>query len=118
MATNMGMTLLRIYLNENDHAGRRPLHEAIADLLTAGGVGGVTVFRGIAGTGMHHSWHSDRLLELSGSLPLLLEAVAPEAVITPLLPQLEDLMQGGLITLLPVTAICPTSAPGTEEQGA
>jgi PII-like signaling protein len=118
MALKESMILLRIYLNENDRAGHRPLHEAIADLLTAAGVGGITVFRGIAGTGMHHTWHSDRLLELSGSLPMLVEAVAAEEMITPLLPQLETLMQGGLITLLPVTAVRPGSAGKPEGPGA
>lgn len=114
MATRESMILLRIYLNENDRAGRHPLHEVIAGTLTAAGVGGVTIFRGIAGTGMHHVWHSDRLLDISGSLPILVEAVAPEATITPLLPRLEELMTGGLITLLPVTAIRPGNAAGEE----
>lgn len=112
MACRESMTLLRIYLNENDRAGRRPLHEVIAETLTDAGVGGVTIFRGIAGTGMHHVWHSDRLLDISGSLPILLEAVAPEETITPLLPRLEELMNGGLMTLLPVTAIRPGTVPG------
>jgi hypothetical protein len=115
MADDRNMILLRIYLNEDDRAGRRPLHEAIADLLTAGGVGGVTVLRGIVGTGMHHTWHSDRLLELSGSLPLILEAVAAEEVVTPLIPRLEAIMEGGLVTLLPVTAVYPGSAGRTKE---
>jgi hypothetical protein len=112
------MTLLRIYLNENDRSGHRPLHEAIADILTAAGVGGITVLRGIAGTGAHHTWHSDRLLDLSGSLPMVVEAVAAEEVINPVVPQLEELMQGGLITLLPVTAISPGSVHQREREKA
>lgn len=117
MTRKAPMTLLRIYLNEDDRSGHRPLYEAIAELLTASGVGGVTVLRGIAGTGMHHAWHSDRLLDLSGSLPILVEAVAQEEIITPLLPRLETLMTGGLITLLPVTAIFPGAGqtPGAEQ---
>lgn len=111
------MVLLRVYLNENDRWGHHPLHEGIAQLLAAKGVEGVTVLRGIAGSGAHHFWHTDRILDLSSSLPLVLEAIAPQETISPLLPELEAMMQGGLITLIPLTVIRPGNDSPPRREG-
>jgi PII-like signaling protein len=111
------MVLLLIYLNENDRWGHHPLHEGIAQLLTAHGVGGVTVLRGIAGTGAHGSWHTERILELSSSLPLILEAIAPHETISPLIPELETMLKGGLITLIPLTVIGSGGNPPPPQEG-
>lgn len=48
------MRRVRTYLNEQDHWHGRPLSLAILDELRKHNAMGATVFRGIAGFGIHH----------------------------------------------------------------
>ena len=43
--------LMRIFVGEGDTYGRKPLYEALIDLLIAEGFAGATVLRGVAGFG-------------------------------------------------------------------
>lgn len=97
-------TLMRIFLGENDrcatgpHAGR-PLYEAILLMLREQGFAGATVLRGIAGFGATARIHTDRVLRLSSDLPVVVEVVEREAEIQAVLPELDAMIEGGLITL-------------------
>lgn len=97
-------TLMRIFLGENDrctageHAGK-PLYEAILLALRERGFAGATVIRGIAGFGASTRIHTDRVLRLSGDLPVVVEVVDREEEIQSVLPMLDDMIDGGLITL-------------------
>ena len=97
-------TLMRIFLGESDRceAGAyrgRPLYEAILLLLRERGIAGATVLRGIAGFGASTRLHTDRVLRLSGDLPVVVEVVEREAAIQDVLPALDELIDGGLVTL-------------------
>lgn len=97
-------TLLRIFIGESDraHSGPhhgKPLYEAIVLLLRAEGLAGATVLRGIAGFGASARVHTDRILRLSLDLPIVVEAVDTEENIQRVLPALDELIDGGLITL-------------------
>lgn len=97
-------TLMRIFLGESDrcdtgeHRGR-PLYEAVLLTLRERGLAGATVLRGIAGFGASTRLHTDRVLRLSGDLPVVVEVVEREEVIQDALPVLDGLIDGGLITL-------------------
>lgn len=97
-------TLMRIFLGESDrcpagpHKGK-PLHEAILLTLREEGCAGATVVRAIAGFGPSAKLHTDKVLRLSSDLPVIVEVVEDEAVLQRLLPVLDGLMGGGLITL-------------------
>ena len=99
--------VMRLYLNESDRTGHRSLQEAVTELLRHEGAAGVSVFRGIAGFGVHRTYHTDRLLDLSSDLPLIIEVIDDEERINHLLPLLETLMSGGMITIGKVTARFP-----------
>lgn len=97
-------TLMRIFLGESDrceagpHRGR-PLYEAVLLTLRERGLAGATVLRGIAGFGASTRLHTDRVLRLSGDLPVVVEVVEREAAIQEALPALDELIDGGLVTL-------------------
>jgi PII-like signaling protein len=97
-------TLMRIFLGESDrcasgpHAGK-PLYEAILLMLREKGCAGATVVRAIAGFGASAKLHTGKVLRLSTDLPVIVEVVEEEAKLRELLPQLDRMMGGGLITL-------------------
>lgn len=97
-------TLMRIFLGESDrcpagpHKGK-PLYEALLLTLREEGCAGATVVRAIAGFGASARLHTDRVLRLSTDLPVIVEVVDDEKVLRGILPRIDDLMGGGLITL-------------------
>ncbi|MGD8494553.1 MAG: DUF190 domain-containing protein [Gemmatimonadales bacterium] len=97
-------TLMRVFIGESDrcrsgpHAGK-PLYEAILLTLREAGIAGATVLRGIAGFGASAVIHTEKILRLSLDLPVIIEAVDEEERIQDVLPMLDGLIGGGLITL-------------------
>jgi uncharacterized protein len=97
--------LMRIHVGERDRYRGRPLYEVILQLLRARHYAGATVLRGIAGFGATARLHTDAILQLSTDLPLVVECVDTEARIDAILPELDLMMGGGLITLEKVRVI-------------
>ena len=91
--------LLRIFLGESDRSEGRPLYEVIVLKARAAGLAGATVLRGAMGYGPSSRLHTAKVLRLSDDLPLIIEIVDTEERINGFLPQLESLMDGGLVTL-------------------
>jgi PII-like signaling protein len=103
-------TLMRIFIGESDRCaeGRfkgKPLHEALLDLLLDNGFPGATVIRGIAGFGAQGRVHTDKILRLSLDLPIIVEVVTREEQIQEVMPELDRMIDGGLITLERVRVI-------------
>lgn len=97
--------LMRIFIGENDRHGHRPLHEALVELLRQEGFAGATVLRGVSGFGAHSVYHTQKLLDLSASLPLIVEAIDSQEKIDQIMPRLDEMMGGGMITLEKITVI-------------
>jgi PII-like signaling protein len=97
--------LVRIYLGESDTWQGRPLYQAIVARLRERGLAGATVLRGIEGFGAKQHLHSTRILSLSEDLPILVEAVDTEEKVRAVLPELDELLPDGLITLEKVDVI-------------
>jgi len=99
-------TLMRIHIGESDRWEDRPLYEAIVELLRAEHFAGATVFRGILGFGATAKQvHRSSLFRLSSDLPIVVECVETEERIEKLLPRLDEMIGGGLITLEKVRVI-------------
>lgn len=98
-------TLMRIHIGERDKHGGAPLHEAIVTLLRQRGLAGATVARAIMGFGATARLHSDSVLRLSLDLPIVVECVDTEEQIQAILPDIDAMMEGGLITLERVRVI-------------
>jgi uncharacterized protein len=98
-------TLMRIHIGESDKWHGRPLHEAIVEMLRKDGFSGVTVLRGVGGFGSSSVYHTDKLLRLSQDLPIILEVIEAQERIDQILPRLDEMVDGGLITLEKVRVI-------------
>jgi PII-like signaling protein len=98
-------TLMRIHIGESDKWRGKPLHEAIVQLLRKDGFSGVTVLRGVAGYGGSSVYHTDKILRLSQDLPIILEIIESTERIEAILPRLDEMVEGGLITLEKVRVI-------------
>jgi PII-like signaling protein len=98
-------TLMRIHIGESDKWHGRPLHEAIVEMLRREGFSGATVLRGVAGYGGSSIYHTDKILRLSQDLPIIVEVVENTERIEKILPQLDQMVEGGLITLEKVRVI-------------
>ena len=98
-------TLMRIHIGESDKWHGKPLYEAIVELLRKESFSGVTVLRGVAGYGGSSVYHTDKLLRLSQDLPIILEVVETTERIDQILPRLDGMVEGGLITLEKVRVI-------------
>ncbi|MDH4025294.1 MAG: DUF190 domain-containing protein [Desulfuromonadales bacterium] len=93
------LVLMRIFVGESDRFEKKPLYEALVELFHAEGVAGATVIKGAMGFGGNSQVHSDRLLRLSSDLPVIIEVVDAENKINEVLPLIEGMFRGGLITL-------------------
>jgi len=98
-------TLMRIHIGESDKWHGKPLHEAIVAELRKENFSGVTVLRGVAGFGSSSVYHTDKLLRLSQDLPIVLEVIESQERIDEILPHLDEMVGGGLITLEKVQVI-------------
>ncbi len=63
------------------------------------GLAGATVIKGAMGYGGHSEVHTDRYLRLSSELPVVIEVVDNQDKIDAVLPLIESMFQGGLITM-------------------
>lgn len=92
-------TLMRIHIGERDKYHGKPLFHAIVELLRARHYAGATVFRAMMGFGASAKIRSDRIEVLSLDLPIVVECVDTEERIAAILPELDEMIGGGLITL-------------------
>jgi PII-like signaling protein len=114
-------TLMRIFIGESDkcssgrHKGR-PLHEALLRLFRERGFAGCTTLRGVEGFGASATVHTADILRLSLDLPMVIEVVETEEKIQEVLPELDAMIGGGLVTLERARVILyrPADVPETE----
>ncbi|MDP3695452.1 MAG: DUF190 domain-containing protein [Desulfocapsaceae bacterium] len=97
--------LMRIFLGESDKIGHRPLYEVLVEFFKKEGFAGATVLRGVAGFGAHSVFHTDKLLRLSLDLPIIIEVVESQEKIDAVMPRIDEMMNGGMITLEKATVI-------------
>ncbi len=98
-------TLMRIHIGESDKWHGKLLYEVIVEMLRKDGFSGVTVLRGVGGFGGSSVYHTDKLLRLSQDLPIILEVIESQDRIEQILPRLDEMVEGGLITLEKVRVI-------------
>jgi uncharacterized protein len=91
--------LLRIYVGESDRWQHQPLYEAIVLKARELHLAGATVLRGPMGFGAASRIHTAKILRLSMDLPIVIEIVDTDDKVQALLPFLDEMMDGGLVTL-------------------
>lgn len=90
---------LTVHIGENDTWHHKPLYSEIVHRAHAAGLAGASVFRGIEGFGASSLIHTSRLLSLSEDLPVAVVIVDTETRVREFLPQLDELVTEGLVTL-------------------
>ena len=96
---------LTIFVGESDQWHRRPLYTEIVHRAHAAGLAGASVMRGIEGFGASSLIHTTRILSLGEDLPVAVVIVDAADRIEAFLPQLDELIDEGLVILDPVTVI-------------
>jgi PII-like signaling protein len=96
---------LTVYIGESDRHGHAPLATEIVHRAHRTGLAGASVFRGIEGYGASNHIHTTRILSLSDDLPIAVVIVDSEERIQAFLPQLDELITEGLVTLEDVEVV-------------
>jgi len=105
MALPSEAEVLRVYLGELDKHGHRPLYEVIVEKARKRGLAGATVVRGVMGFGQSKRLQVAKALRLSEDLPVVIEIVDKPERIEAFLPDLDQLIEDGLVTLQDVPAV-------------
>jgi len=108
--------LMRIHIGERDRYNGKPLYEQIVHLLRERGYAGATVFRGVMGFGAGGHVASDRIELVSFDLPLVIECVDTQEQIEAILPEIDAMMDAGLITIERAKVILYRPPLGRDQQ--
>lgn len=103
MELNGDSKLLRIFVGEIDKVYHTPLYEAILFAAKKNGMAGCTVIKGTSSYGASSIVHTQKWIDISEDLPMIVEIIDHEEKINSFLPIVEKLLAkaecGGLITL-------------------
>ncbi len=91
--------LLRIFIGESDRHHGKPLYEVIVHQAGKRGMAGATGLRGLMGFGAHSRMHSAKVLRIAEDLPVVIEIVDRPDRIAEFLPELDKIIEEGLVTL-------------------
>lgn len=91
--------LVRIFIGESDRWHHGALHAALLERLRKEGFAGATVTHGIAGFGARSVIHTTHILDLSTDLPVVIEVVDDAAHADKLAEILDEMLEGGLVTM-------------------
>lgn len=90
---------LTVFVGADDSWHGRPLYTEIVHRAHAAGLAGASVFRGVEGFGASSRIHTTRLLSLGEDLPMAVVIVDADNRVREFLPQLDELVTGGLVLL-------------------
>jgi PII-like signaling protein len=97
--------LVRIFIGDSDKLHGRPLAEIIVERARAAGLAGATLLQGHIGFGARSRIHTTKILRLSEDLPVVIEIVDRPERIAAFMPELDQLISEGLVTLEDVEVI-------------
>jgi uncharacterized protein len=104
-----------VFVGEDDRFHHRPLYTEIVHRAHEAGLAGASVVRGCEGFGASSLIHTTRLLSLSEDLPILVIMVDTEEKIRGFLPELEGLVEEGLIILDEVEVVHYVGRQGPQD---
>lgn len=97
--------ILKIYISEDSKYKGHNLYHALVFKLRELGMAGATVTRGIEGFGQEKRLHTTRILDLTLSLPIIVEVVDIAERIEKAIPVVEEMVNEGLIMVTDVNVI-------------
>lgn len=90
---------LDVYFGESLTSGRRLASDALMECFASHGLEVAALYRGIEGFGIGRRTHTERFPDISSDLPLLAEAVDTRERIEGVLPDVDAIIDKGLVTL-------------------
>jgi PII-like signaling protein len=116
MRTIQKAKLLRLHFSEADQYKGKPLYEAIVNRCHELKIAGATVFRGLEGYGQTAEIHRHHAIKKDQ--PIVVTIVDTEDNLSRLLPEVEEMMDTGMIATSEVEFIRIQKTPaGTEDAG-
>lgn len=100
-------TLLRIYLSERDQFEGRCLYEVLIEAARGHGLAGATAFRGMMGFGVHQALHTEKILQLSTDLPVVVEILDSAPLVHDFLQQVRPMVKHHCFIELPIIIHVP-----------
>lgn len=97
--------LLKIYVSEDSRYKNHNLYTAVVWKLKEASIAGVTVTRGIEGYGKGKAIHTERILVLSASLPIVIEAIDTAEQIQKVIPIISEMVNEGMMMVTDVNVI-------------
>jgi uncharacterized protein len=97
--------MVRIHFGEADKWNDKPLYRAIVEKCRELDIAGATVFRGIEGYGASTLIHRSHLLSFSSDAPIMVSVIDSKEKIEQLIPQLDQMVDQGLIAVSEVEVI-------------
>jgi len=97
--------ILKIYVSEDSRYNKKSLYHSVVIKLRELGLAGVTVTRGIEGYGKSKRINNVKILDLSSSLPIIIEAIDKEEMINRAIPVIQDMVKEGIVITLDVDVI-------------
>jgi len=95
--------LLRVFVGESDKLGHLPLYEAIVKQARDADLAGATVLKGVLGFGATARIRTQKILDLSSDLSMVIEIVDEQEKILAFQKSLSEVFEqagcGGLVTL-------------------
>lgn len=101
----MSIKMLKIYISEEARYKGKTLYRAIVRKLHDLKMAGVTVTRGIEGYGSDNILHTTSILDLSASLPIIIDVIDEEEKITDIIPVIKEMVTKGRIILVDINVI-------------
>ncbi|BCL80497.1 UPF0166 protein [Ktedonobacteria bacterium brp13] len=96
---------IRIFVGEAQAWQGRPLYQSIVEAARQHGVLRVVVFRGIEGFGPEHHLSTDRIVDISENLPIVIDIIEREERIASLLPILDRSINRGMMTMTAIDIV-------------
>lgn len=105
MTLNGKCKILKIYVSEDSRYKKHNLYHAVVLKLKEMGIAGVTVMRGLEGYGKAKALHNAKILDLSSSLPIIIEAVDKAEKIDAAIPVVSEMVNEGLVMATEIDVI-------------
>ena len=103
--------LLRLHFSERDKYQGQPLYEAIVEKCMQMKIAGATVFRGLEGFGETAEIHRSHLI--AHDQPIVITIVDSADNLQRLMPEIEEMMDTGMIAMSDVKKIRIQKSPAT-----
>jgi len=97
--------ILKIYVSEDSRYKRHNLYHALVIKLKEMNMAGATVTRGLEGYGKSKAIHNIKILDLSSSLPIIIEVIDEAEKIEKAIPIIEEMVNEGLIITTDINVI-------------